>query len=120
MVADRGRGTDREWVESELRGVQGVFAQHGAQFTEQSQAVQGLQSELQLLREELHGRADLPAMRELADSVVTLKSNIETTWTAHAAAVKTKDQEVAEIVQEMQKMMATAQQAAVVSARLDR
>ena len=117
MAADRVRETDREWVERELRGVQGVFAQHSAQLTEHAAVVQSMQAEVLAVREEVQAHSEL-SMRELADSVVTLKGNIETTWTAHKEAIRTKDREVAEIVQEMRRMMAAAQSAAAESTGL--
>ena len=112
MVADHGGAAaaahpDHEWVRQELLGVEAIFKRQGTNLEQLGQVQQSMQAEMQAMS------AQFDAMRELAESVMNIKRDIEMTWASHeeasAVAETRKREEIAEIVREMRKMMVSTQ-----------
>ena len=87
MVADRG------WVEGELRGVCVDFECAAAYASELAQVQHAIQ-------EDTRTRPDLcSTAKEIADTVVVAKSDIDQTMAVFAESVKNKEVETTQIVQ---------------------
>ena len=85
-----------------------VFQNQETRIAEPAQAQQAMHEEQQARVAEAQSLPDLhAAMRELADSVLATKGDIDQTKTAITELTKRKEEEIRQIVEEAKKMMET-------------